>query len=108
MICANCQKNFNERADHLRCCDADVCCLSCAWSRIEYISSFDPELNAPFYWTDVESNATMKKCKKHTSRCLSSLSLSTIVEDEHEYKPRLSHKFVMLTALLTLLYINNF
>ena len=105
MICANCKSCFRPRnTPYLRCCDENVCSLSCALARLEYIRSFDPELNAPYYWTD-NKPFEYQVNKARISRSFSSLSLATIVEEETENKPKDLNTFVFAMILLPILYI---
>ena len=50
--CSECKKTltFNNKQILYRCCDAYVCSIKCSINRYKSIKYYDPELNSPTHW----------------------------------------------------------
>jgi hypothetical protein len=79
MLCAQCSRKitrhyFVDDSDyeyqHYRCCDANVCSLTCAVARRNQISSFDPDLVSPITWPHVDKTQPLKLKRSYSERLL--------------------------------------
>ena len=53
--CQHCNKNIylKDKNKLYRCCDANVCSYNCSLKRFKSIQSYDPELNCPTNWQNL-------------------------------------------------------
>lgn len=127
MLCAHCSKTINRipdaggrRTNHFRSCDADVCSWTCALTRRDEISVFDPELNSPLYWQYYTStnDARKPKLKRSSSERLLrdtslyqqsiSIDILPIICEENEKKVEKNLMFsvvLLFTVALSLICV---
>ena len=107
MICANCNQTIYVECGHHRSCDEDVCSERCALALMNYISSFDPELNSPLEWKHPKKEIMGPPKKYGLSTNESSYRLPTLVQDcERQDKPaKLISVLTFVVSLLRLFFL---
>ena len=79
--CQQCNKNIylKDKNKLYRCCDANVCSYNCSLKRFKNIQSYDPELNYPTNWqnlniSNIYDNSNILSFEKDNSNANKNLS----------------------------------
>ena len=121
MICAQCSKKMtrhayirhDEKHQHYRCCDADVCSWTCAVTRRKEICDFDPELASPVSWSKIKRTSSEHSLQESKPTCnmkkYNSMDiLPDILEEDAETTYKRTETFSIaffLAAMLSLLCV---